>query len=329
MSVWLWIGFLSMVLAFLALDLGVFHRRVRATGVREALAWTALWVVLALAFTFVVFHLYDGRGTSGDGLTGRQAAAQFLTGYVIEKSLSLDNVFVIALIFTYFGVPASLQHRVLFWGILGALAMRGAMIAAGAAMFARFEWMSYVFGLFLLGTAVKLLVARHDNLEPEKNALVRLARRSFPVTGSFEGAHFFVRREGRIMATPLFLVLLLVESSDLLFAVDSVPAVFAVTRDPFLVFTSNVFAILGLRSLYFALAGVMTRFRYLKSSLVFVLAFVGTKMLLAHHYAIPTLVSLAFILGILAVGVIASAVASHRDTAPLASPLPPPKEVDE
>jgi len=328
---WIWAGFVAMILAFLALDLGVFHRRAHVVGIREAFAWTTVWVVMAMGFTIAVYYMYGqhwlGVGLEiGHELSGRQAAEQFLTGYIIEKSLSLDNIFVIALIFSYFGVPAAYQHRVLFWGIIGALVMRGAMIAAGAALLQRFDWVAYVFGLFLLATAVKMLIVRHDNLEPERNVLVRLARRLLVVSDRLHGDRFFVRVDGRRAVTPLLIVLLLVESTDVLFAVDSVPAIFAVTRDPFLVFTSNVFAILGLRSLYFALAGAMSRFRYLKMSLAFVLAFVGVKMLLSHHHVIPTIVSLSFIVGILAVGIAASLVGTHRDTAKLVSPLDPDRE---
>lgn len=325
MTIWLWIGFVAMVMTFLVLDLGVFHRKAHVVSIREAFIWTTVWIITALAFGVLVYFLYEhhwlGIGLElGHELTGRQAATQFLTGYVIEKSLSLDNVFVIALIFSYFSVPAQYQHRVLFWGIIGALVMRGIMIVAGAVLLKRFDWLVYVFGAFLLATAVKMLIARHDNLEPEKNPLIRLTRRFFLIGESFDGGKFLTKVDGRRAVTPLFLVLLLVESTDLLFAVDSVPAIFAITRDPFLVFTSNVFAILGLRSLYFALAGAMARFRFLKMSLVFVLAFVGVKMLLSHHYEIPTLVSLSFILGILSVGVAASIIGSRRDTAKLEPP---------
>ncbi|MDH3216284.1 MAG: TerC family protein [Candidatus Krumholzibacteria bacterium] len=322
----IWAGFLAMITAFLALDLGVFHRRAHVVGIREAFLWTTVWVILAMGFTVAVYFMYGhhwlGLGLEvGHELSGRQAAEQFLTGYIIEKSLSLDNIFVIALIFSYFGIPAAFQHRVLFWGILGAVAMRGAMIVAGAALLRRFDWVAYILGLFLLATAVKMLIVRHDNLEPEKNPLVRLARRFLPFSENPDGDRFFTRLDGKRAATPLFLVLLLVESADVLFAVDSVPAIFAITRDPFLVFTSNVFAILGLRSLYFALAGAMSRFRYLKMSLVFVLAFVGIKMLLSHHHQVPAIVSLLFIIGILAVGIVASVVGAKRDTARLVSPL--------
>jgi len=327
MTSFIWIGFILGVLGLLALDLGVFHRASRVISIREALAWTLFWVVLALVFNVGVYFLYRdhllGIGLHvGHELSGQQAALQFFTGYLIEKSLSLDNIFVIALIFTYFGIPAAYQHRVLFWGILGALVMRGAMIAAGAALIQRFDWVVYVFGGLLIATAIKMLVVRHDNIAPERNWLVRLARRLYPVSESLHGDHFFARLPtGQRAMTPMFLVLLIVESTDVLFAVDSIPAIFAVTRDPFLVFTSNVFAILGLRSLYFALAGMMHQFQYLKASLVFVLAFVGVKMILSHHHPIPTAVSLAVIVGIIAVGVLASIWNSRSDPAPLVSPL--------
>jgi tellurite resistance protein TerC len=329
MSIVPWLGFLLLIVGLLALDLVVFHRHGHVIGPREALGWSAFWIALGLAFAFVVRAIYDGHwfgaGTGALALSGRTAAIQYLTGYVVEKSLSVDNIFVIAMIFSYFSVPPAFQHRVLYWGILGALVLRLAMILAGAALIERFTWMVYVFGGFLILSAVKLLVTRHDSIDPGRNPLVRLARRWYPVSERFEGEHFFVRIDGRRTVTPLFLVLLVVESSDVVFAVDSIPAVFAITRDPFLVFTSNVFAILGLRALYFALAAVMGRFRYLKMSLVFVLAYVGVKMILAHHYPIPALVSLAFIAGILAVGVIASLWAGARDTAALESPLDGPR----
>jgi len=326
MTLFLWAGFVLFVLAMLALDLGVINRTAHVIGAAEALAWTGFWVALALAFNVGVFFLYDrhllGIGTAiGHELSGTDAALQFFTGYVVEKSLSLDNIFVIALIFAYFGVPLQFQHRVLFWGVLGALILRGIMIGAGVALINRFDWVNYFFGALLILTAARLLVARHDNLNPEANPFIRLARRCFPVTATFHGQRFFVRIDGKAAMTPLFLALLVVESSDVAFAIDSIPAVFAITRDPFLVFTSNVFAILGLRSLYFALAALMAKFRFLNMSLAFLLAYVGVKMLLAHHYPIPTEVSLAVIGGILAVGVLASIIGAERDTAPLASPL--------
>ncbi len=326
MTIWLWLGFIVFVLFMLALDLGVFHRHAHVVTIPESLAWTAFWVVLALIFNAGVYFMYEhhwlGIGLDvGHPLDGDEAALQFFTGYLIEKSLSVDNIFVIAVIFSYFGVPAMYQHRVLFWGIVGALVMRGIMIAAGTALIRRFDWIVYVFGGLLIVTAVKLLVTRHDTIDPTKNPLVRLARRLCPVSDHFEEERFFTRIGGRRAITPLFLVLLVVESMDVLFAVDSIPAIFAVTRDPFLVFTSNVFAILGLRSLYFALAGVMNKFHYLQTSLVFVLAFVGVKMILSHHHPIPTWVSLTVIGAILSVGVLASLVAANRGVSPLLSPL--------
>ncbi|MBI5185325.1 MAG: TerC/Alx family metal homeostasis membrane protein [Nitrospinae bacterium] len=327
MAIWLWIGFFCIVLALLALDLGVLNRKAHVVTMGEALAWTAFWVTLALSFNAGVYFLYEhnvlgigGQG-AGSATQGKQAALDFFTGYLVEKSLSLDNIFVIALIFTYFKVPLLYQHRTLFWGILGALVMRGAMIAAGAVLIKRFEWIVYVFGVFLIMTAAKMLIARHDNLEPGKNPVVRLARRFFAVTPDFEGEKFFSRVDGRRAVTPLFLALLMVESSDVLFAVDSIPAIFAITTDPFLVFTSNIFAILGLRSLYFALAALMEKFRYVRMSLVFLLAFIGVKMLLTHHLHISNAASLAVIAGILSVGLLASFMGTGRDPAPLISPL--------
>jgi len=322
---WIWFGFIAGVLAMLALDLGILNRRPHAISVKEALWWTAFWVFLSLLFNVAVYFMYEnhwlGIGQAvGHVTSGKQAAIEFLTGYIVEKSLSLDNIFVIAMIFAYFSVPLMYQHRVLFWGILGALVMRGIMIGAGAALIRRFDWMIYVFGGVLLLTAVKMLIARHDNLDPDRNPLVRLARRFYPVSSTFDGPHFFTHMDGRRAVTPLMLVLLVVESTDILFAVDSIPAIFAVTKDPFIVFTSNIMAILGLRSLYFALAGMMSKFRYLKMSLVFLLAYIGVKMLLSHHYPVPTGVSLAIIGGILGVGIVASLVGAERDTAPLAPP---------
>lgn len=326
MQIWVWVGFLVFVVVMLALDLGVFNRKAHVIKISEALLWTAFWIMLSLIFNGLIYYFYEnhlfGIGQEiGHQLSGSQAALQFFTGYIIEKSLSLDNIFVIAMIFAYFQVPVIFQHRVLFWGILGALVMRGAMILVGTALIERFAWMTYIFGGLLVITAVKMLVARHDNLEPDKNILVRVARRIYPISNHFEEGRFFTRINGQRGITPLFLVLLVIESTDVLFAVDSIPAIFAVTRDPFLIFTSNVFAILGLRSLYFALAAMMDKFRYLKMSLVFVLAFVGTKMIVVHYYAVPTGLSLAIIVGILSVGIMASVYANRLDTARLKSPL--------
>lgn len=283
------------VLAMLALDLGVFHRRAHAVSFREAAVWTAVWVTLAVAFNLGV---YSWRGP--------QPALEFLTGYILEESLSMDNVFVFAVIFNYAGVSAQYQHRVLFWGILGALVMRAAFIAAGVALISKFHWILYVFGAFLVITGVKIFREERQEIHPERNPVLRLARKLFPVTPGYEGASFFVRRNGRLFATPLFLVLVMVETTDVLFAVDSIPAIFAVTQDPFIVYTSNVFAILGLRSLYFFLAGAIAKFRYLRPGLALVLMFVGTKMLVVHFYKLPIVLSLLVICSILAVSILAS-----------------------
>jgi len=303
-------------------------------SVRQALAWTGVWVSLAFVFAGIVCFLYN-RHVLGLGLAaaypmyGRLAALQFLTGYVVEESLSLDNMVVIAIIFAYFRVPAELQHRVLFWGILGALVMRGAMIAVGTALIQRFDWVLYLFGAILIVSAFRLLLMNEEESIKEDNFLVRIARRFYAVSHQFHGARFFIRLNGRKHMTLLCLALLIVESSDLLFAVDSIPAVIAVTRDPFLVFTSNVFAILGLRSLYFALAGLVRRFKYLKTALVLLLAFVGVKMLIEGFYHIPPLVSFFVIIGLVTTGIVASLVNLWRKNQPLApedreSPPPPP-----
>jgi tellurite resistance protein TerC len=253
----------------------------------------------------------------GHQLSGWDAAFKFFTGYLIEKSLSLDNIFVIALIFSYFKVSAKYQHRVLFWGILGALVMRGIMILAGVVLIQKFIWMVYVFGVLLILTAIRMLFSHHDKMEPEKNPLVKFARRLYPVSNNFEGKNFFTRLNGKRAITPLFLVLLVIESTDVLFAVDSIPAIFAITYDPFIVFTSNVFAILGLRSLYFALAAIIERFRYVKISLVIILAYVGVKMILTHHYKIPTYISLTVICVLLLVGIIVSIIVGRNQQAEL------------
>ena len=293
-SPWLWIGFNAFILVMLALDLGVFHRRSHTVTFRESMVWTAVWVALALVFNAGVWHF-----------GGPQKGLEFFTGYLIEKSLSVDNVFVFALLFSYFAVPSAYQHKVLFWGILGALAMRAVMIVAGAALIDRFSWVIYLFGAFLILTGIKMIVRREAEIHPERNPVVRWFKKLMPVTPDYRAAQFFVRENGIRLATPLFVVLLLVEVSDLVFAVDSIPAIFAVTKDPFIVYTSNVFAILGLRSLYFALAGVMGKFRYLKIGLGVVLAFVGVKMILGHTpWKIDTLVSLGVIVSILAASIV-------------------------
>lgn len=298
-QIWIWVGFNVFVLAMLALDLGVFHREAHVVSLKEAAGWSALWVTLALVFNYGVYHFM-----------GRQAGLEFLTGYLIEKALSVDNIFVFVLIFSYFNVPPRYQHRVLFWGILGALVMRGAMIAAGAALIHRFHWVIYVFGAFLVFTGIRMALQKEHDIEPEANPVIRTLRRFMRVTNVYHGQKFFIREEvnGRLrrVATPLFVVLLMVETTDLIFAVDSIPAIFAVTTDTFLVYTSNVFAILGLRALYFLLAGVIHKFHYLKLGLSVVLVFVGIKMLLVDVFKIPVGVSLGVIALVLGTSVAAS-----------------------
>ncbi len=304
-SLWSWLGFNLFVLALLALDLGVLHRRVREITFREALAWSAFWIVLALAWAAGVWHL---RGASD--------ALGFLTGYLIEKSLSVDNLFVILLIFSYFGIPVIYQHRVLFWGILGALFFRALFILAGVALIERFHFMIYVFGAFLILTGIRMALGKEKRMEPDKNPVLKAFRRLVPVTSGLEDGRFFTRRDGRLWATPLLVALLLVELSDVVFAVDSIPAILAVTREPFLVYTANVFAILGLRSLYFALAGIMRMFGYLHYGLAVILVVVGVKMLLVDTpYAIPTGVSLAVTVLTLALSILASLLWPRREEA--------------
>ena len=268
-----WAGFISIVLLFLSLDLGVFHRRAHVVSFREALIWTAVWFSMAMVFTFSFVKPNMGE----------KKAVLFITGYITELSLSMDNVFVIALIFSYFRIPPEYQHRVLFWGIVGALIMRGLMILAGVGLIDRFQWILYLFGLFLVYTGVKMMFTEEEGVHPEKNPVIRLARKLYPVTSSYHGQKFFTRQDGRNALTPLAIVLLMVETTDLVFAVDSIPAIFGLTTDPFVVFTSNIFAILGLRSLYFVLAGAIGYFRYLKIGLSVVLVFIGVKMLLDPH----------------------------------------------
>jgi tellurite resistance protein TerC len=278
----------------LVLDLGVFHRRAHTVKFREALAWSAAWVAMAAIFAAVIFFWH-----------GRTPALEFVTGYVIELSLSVDNLFVFLLIFRFFRVPSIHQHKVLFWGILGALIMRAIFIAAGVGLIQRFHWIVYVFGAFLVYSGIKLFFQNEAEIHPEKNPVLRLFRRWVPVTKDYVGNKFFVRSP-TLYATPLFVVLLVVETTDLLFAVDSIPAILAITRDAFIVYTSNVFAILGLRSMYFALAGMMEMFRYLHYGLSLVLVFVGAKMLLSHYVEIPTPIALAAVAGVLSISVIAS-----------------------
>jgi tellurite resistance protein TerC len=299
-GIWLWVGFNLFVLLMLAVDLGVFHRHAHEVTIKEAAGWSVVWVTLALLFNYGVYHFMSA-----------QAGAEFLTGYLIEKALSVDNIFVFVLIFAYFRVPSKYQHRVLFWGIIGALLMRGAMIGAGAYLIKQFHWIIYVFGAFLVFTGIRMATQDERDIEPESNPVIRLVKRFIPVTNEYHGQDFFARQAGasgvaKRVATPLFVVLVLVETTDLIFAVDSIPAIFAVTEDPFLVYTSNVFAILGLRSLYFLLAGIIHKFHYLKLGLSAVLAFVGAKMLLTDVYKIPIGVSLGMIALTLAAAIVLS-----------------------
>ena len=305
-SGWHWTIFVTAVLIFLALDLGVFHRKAHVVGFREAFMWTGIWFTLAICFGLFIAPQFVENW-------GKHEKVTFITGYIIELSLSMDNVFVIAMIFGYFGVGLQFQHRVLFWGILGALLMRGLMIWLGAELIANFKWTIYFFGAFLVFTGIKMLVADGDEeIDPEKNPAIRLARKFFPVTPNFEGSHFMVIRDGKRMLTPMALVLLMVETTDVVFAVDSIPAIFAITSDPFIVFTSNVFAILGLRSLYFVLAGAIDYFRFLKVGLSVVLIFIGAKMLIAKWYHISPNVSLIVVGGIIFASILASLIAGKK-----------------
>ncbi len=316
---WLWSGFISMVLLLLALDLGVLSRKAEAVSVRRAMVFTGGTVLLALAFAVGVYWMFelDFQGIS----TGRapipvkhgfEATTKFINAWIIEYALSMDNILVMAMIFRYFYIPARYQHRVLFWGVLGALVMRGAMILLGTALVQSAQWVLYIFGVVLLYTAAKLLISDEDKLDPDQTIAARIARRLFPLSPDLDGQRFFTRRSGKLLATPLFLVLLIIEGTDVIFAVDSIPAAFAITQDPFIIFTSNIFAILGLRSMYFALAAVIDRFKYLKMSLVFVLAFIGVKMLIKDWVKIAPEVSLAVVLGLLATGIAASWLAPGR-----------------
>ncbi|MEK6709365.1 MAG: TerC/Alx family metal homeostasis membrane protein [Nitrospinota bacterium] len=355
--IWAWVIFLALIFLLLALDLGVFHREAHVVTMREALCWSAVWISLSLAFSIFIYFGYENRwlemGNTLDAVdktynNGVSAAVKYLTGYIVEISLSMDNLFVILMIFRYFGVPALYQHRVLFWGILGALVLRGVMIVVGAALVAEFHWILYLFALFLIWAGVKMLLMSDETVDPEHNYVLRLARRLFPVTVRYHGNHFVVRagssaaleREypgapaardeaaekalgGTLMLTPLALALIVVETTDVVFAVDSIPAIFAITADPNLVFTSNVFAILGLRSLFFALANLMDKFRYLKVSLALVLVLVGAKMLVADWFrdlmgAKFNFYLLGMVVLILAAGVVASLLAGPREEHPAA-----------
>jgi len=297
----LWVLFNCFIIAMLALDLGVFHRKARAMRTKEALLWCGVWFALALSFN-VGIYLWQGS----------EAALAFLTGYVIEWSLSVDNIFVFLMIFSYFGVPSVHQHRILFWGILGALIMRAFFVVAGVALIHKFHWVIYIFGGFLVVTGIKMVLRRNHEIHPERNLLLKILRRFVPVTEGYDTGKFFVKQGGRYTATTMFVVLLLIETTDLVFAVDSIPAILAITDDPFIVYTSNVFAILGLRSLYFALEGVMRLFHYLHYGLSAILVFVGIKMVLSDFYKIPVAYALAIVVGMLLVSIVCSIIRSLK-----------------
>lgn len=297
-----WIGFLVFVIALLALDLGVFHRKSHEVKIREALIWSAVWISLAFIFNYGVY-IYMGE----------EKALEFLTGYLIEKSLSVDNLFVFIMLFSFFNVPPKYQHKVLFWGIIGALIMRAIFIFAGVAIISKFHWVIYIFGIFLVFTGIKMLFHKDEEVAPDKNPLVRLFKKFFPVTDQMHGGKFFVKINAKTFATPLFVVLLIVEFTDLIFAVDSIPAILAISNDTFIIFTSNVFAILGLRALYFALAGITKYFHFLKYGLSAILVFVGTKMVIVDFYKIPILFSLLTIMGILTISVVLSLIFPQKE----------------
>ena len=307
-TAWHWAGFILVILVFLALDLGIFHRSARVIQLKQALLWTFVWIILALLFSRGLAHW-----------RGEEESLEFLTGYLVELSLSMDNVFAIALIFSAFSVAAAQQHRVLYWGIAGALVMRGVVIGVGAELLQSFHWVSLALGAFLVLTGIKWAVTRPKSAPPDRNLLVRLARKILPVSSTFEGDHFLTRIDGRCALTPLALALLAVEATDLLFAVDSIPAIFAVTQNAFIVFTSNIFAILGLRSLYFVIAGAIRYFRYLRIGLAVILVVIGLKMLLSRWHPVPTGVSLMIILAILAISIGASVMAARSGDLPKGS----------
>jgi len=300
--IWAWGVFLLVVIAMLMVDLGVFHRKAHVLSMREATIWSIVWVVVALVFNAIVWVWL-----------GHQKALEFFTGYLVEKALSADNIFVFAVLFNYFAVPPEYRHRVLFWGVLGAIVFRLTFILAGTALLKKFHWVVYIFGIIVIVSGIKLLMRKDEEIDPERNPVLRLARRFLPITPNYHGQKFFVRLNGKFMATPLTLVLLVVESTDIVFAIDSIPAIFAITRDPFIVFTSNVCAILGLRALYFLLEGMIRLFRYLDEGLAVILVFIGIKMLVSEFYKIPTWVALGFVAAVLAITITLSLMAERRE----------------
>ncbi len=320
-SIWIWLGFLGFVLAMLALDLGVFHKDAHEVKIKEALIWSGVWIALALLFNVGLFFTWESIYPNSE-YTPNEAGLAFLTGYIVEKALSVDNIFVFLMVFAYFNVPAKYQHRVLFWGIIGALVLRALFIAAGSAMLKNFAWTVLIFGGFLILTGIKMLVTKEKKLDPEKNPVIRLVRKLMPVTPDYVGQKFFTRIDGRLWATPLFVTLVFVEFTDVIFAVDSIPAIFAITKDPFIVFTSNVFAILGLRALFFALAGLMGLFHYLGTGLASILLFVGGKMVYTYYmhtwggqpeFKFPIALSLSIIVGVITLSIVASLIKPKKD----------------
>ncbi len=306
---WVWIIFIAFILVFLALDLGVFNKENHVIKTKEASIWTAIWVTVALSFSGVIYWLFSsGLVDNPTGLSPSNAVLKYVTGYLIELSLSVDNIFVIAVIFSSFKIPPIYQHRVLFWGILGAIVFRALMILFGVALITRFEWIIYVFGVFLLYTAFKMLKGEDEEFDPKKSFVFRQLKKIYPITGTIQGDEFFVKRMGIKAATPLFVALIVIELTDILFALDSIPAILAITADPFLVFSSNILAIMGLRSMYFLISRMLEKFRFINYSLVVILAFVGLKMLLSHQLHLPEWVSLTVITVALVGGIIASLV---------------------
>ncbi|MDD5216637.1 MAG: TerC family protein [Candidatus Omnitrophica bacterium] len=291
----LWTSFAVTVIGLLVLDLVWFHRKDKEVSIKDALIWSVFWTVLALIFNVVVYYFY-----------GAGQALNFFTGYMLERTLSFDNLFVFLLVFTYFKVPAEYHHKILFWGILGALVMRAVFILAGVAVVHQFRWVLYLFGILLVWSGIQFVIGKDEEVDPEKNPVLRLFRKIFPITDTFEGGKFFIRRDGRLWATPLVAVLLVIETSDVIFAVDSIPAIFGITLDPMIIYTSNIFAILGLRALYFALAGLMKIFKHLNYGLALILVFIGVKMLIADIFHIPVWVALSVIMGTLGVCILTS-----------------------
>jgi tellurite resistance protein TerC len=296
-SLWAWMAFLGAVFVMLMMDLGIFHRKAHALSLKEATLWSIFWVVVSVLFNILILFWL-----------GEEKALEFLTGYLLEKSLSADNIFVFAVLFSYFAVPAEYRHRVLFWGVVGAIVFRLTFILAGTALLKKFHWVVYVFGIIVIISGIKLLMRKEEKIVPERNPVLRLARRLLPITPTYHGQRFFVVHDGKVFATPLMLVLLVIESTDIVFAIDSIPAIFAITRDPFIVFTSNVCAILGLRALYFLLEGMIRLFRYLDEGLAVILVFIGVKMLLSEFYEIPVWVALGFVAVVLAIAITLSLV---------------------